>query len=302
MDVYKAGLQSVSVYPSNSRLVGWILTGKAMGFWGLLSVILLVQDAAESFVPQARSSIAGGKDAQKGSWPWIVYLLITDNTGSFSCGGSLLTEEWVLTAAHCVDPNDNPIPDNSFIRLGTHSLNEPSVFYRTISRIVSHPQYQPFDLLHDIALVKMREKVSFSSLVKPMSLPKPSDNFGPGSKCFVAGWGDVGNNVELSGNRTLQELKLPIVKQSTCKKKFPGLTVNMLCAGSIKGKDSCLGDSGGPLVCPSSGVLVQVGIVSFGDIKGCALKGFPGVYTRVKRYMDFISETITSDRQASAEA
>ena len=58
----------------------------------------------ESFVPQARSSIAGGKDAQKGSWPWIVYLSITDDTGSFSCGGSLLTEEWVLTAAHCVDP------------------------------------------------------------------------------------------------------------------------------------------------------------------------------------------------------
>ncbi|XP_024292799.2 tryptase-2 [Oncorhynchus tshawytscha] len=276
-----------------------------MGFWGLLSVILLVQDAAESFVPQARSSIVGGKDAQKGSWPWIVYLLITDDTGFFSCGGSLLTEEWVLTAAHCVDPNDNPIPDRSSIRLGTHSLNEPSVFYRTISRIVSHPQYQKqrLALLHDIALVKMSEKVSFTPLVEPMSLPKPSDAFGPRSKCFVAGWGDVGNNVELSGNRTLQELELPIVKRSICKKKFPGLTDNMLCAGSMKkGEDSCQGDSGGPLVCGSSGEFVQVGIVSFGNTNGCAFKGFPGVYTRVKRYMDFINETITSDRQASAEA
>uniref|UniRef100_A0AAZ3QQ84 trypsin n=1 Tax=Oncorhynchus tshawytscha TaxID=74940 RepID=A0AAZ3QQ84_ONCTS len=270
-----------------------------MGFWVLLSVILLVL--------QARSSIVGGKDAQKGSWPWIVYLLITDDRGFFSCGGSLLTEEWVLTAAHCVDPNDNPIPDNSFIRLGTHSLNEPSVFYRTISRIVSHPQYQKQRLavLHDIALVKMSEKVSYSSLVKPMSLPKPSATFDSRSKCFVAGWGDVGNNGEYMANipQTLQELELPIVKQSTCKKKFPGLTDNMLCAGSMKkGEDSCQGDSGGPLVCGSSGVLVQVGIVSFGKINGCALKGFPGVYTRVNPYMDFISETITSDRQASAEA
>ncbi|XP_020341777.2 tryptase-2 isoform X1 [Oncorhynchus kisutch] len=267
-----------------------------MGFWGLLSVILLVQDAAESFVPQARSSIVGGKDAQKGRWPWIVYLLITDDTGIFNCGGSLLTEEWVLTAAHCVDPNDNPIRDNSFIRLGTNSLNEPSVFYRTISRIVSHPQYQRLAQLHNIALVKMSEKVSFSSLVKPMPLPKPSDAFRPRLKCFVAGWGEVGNNVELSGNRTLQELELSIVRQSTCKKDFPGLTDNMLCAGSMKeGKYSCQGDSGGPLICRSSGVLVQVGIVSFGHINGCALKDFPVVYTRVIPYMDFIRETITSD-------
>ncbi|XP_031682935.1 tryptase-2-like [Oncorhynchus kisutch] len=234
-----------------------------MGFWGLLSVILLVQDAAESFVPQARSSIVGGKDAQKGRWPWIVYLLITDDTGFFSCGGSLLTEEWVLTAAHCVDP---------------------------------HPQYQRLAQLHNIALVKMSEKVSFSSLVKPMPLPKPSDAFRPRLKCFVAGWGEVGNNVELSGNRTLQELELSIVKKSTCKKDFPGLTDNMLCAGSMKeGKYSCQGDSGGPLICRSSGVLVQVGIVSFGHINGCALKDFPVVYTRVIPYMDFIRETITSD-------
>ncbi|KAM9541516.1 tryptase-2-like isoform 1-T1 [Salvelinus alpinus] len=266
-----------------------------MGFWGLLSVILLVQDAAESFVPQARSSIVGGKDAQKGSWPWIAYLLITDDTGFFSCGGSLLTEEWVLTAAHCVDPNDNPIPYRSYIRLGTHSLNEPSVFYRSISRIVSHPQYkkQHLALLHDIALVKLSKKVTFSSLVKPVTLPKPGDAFRPLRNCWIAGWGNVGNNVELSGNRTLQELELPIVKRSTCKQKFSGFT---------GGKDSCQGDSGGPLVCRSSGEFVQVGIMSFGDTNGCALEGFPGFYTRVARYMDFIQAAITSDRQASAEA
>ncbi|KAM9541519.1 tryptase-2-like isoform 4-T4 [Salvelinus alpinus] len=233
-----------------------------MGFWGLLSVILLVQDAAESFVPQARSSIVGGKDAQKGSWPWIAYLLITDDTGFFSCGGSLLTEEWVLTAAHCVDP---------------------------------HPQYkkQHLALLHDIALVKLSKKVTFSSLVKPVTLPKPGDAFRPLRNCWIAGWGNVGNNVELSGNRTLQELELPIVKRSTCKQKFSGFT---------GGKDSCQGDSGGPLVCRSSGEFVQVGIMSFGDTNGCALEGFPGFYTRVARYMDFIQAAITSDRQASAEA
>ncbi|XP_041719777.1 tryptase delta isoform X2 [Coregonus clupeaformis] len=213
-----------------------------------------------SVVPQARSSIVGGKDAPEGSWPWIAYLVITDEAGTFSCGGSILTEEWVLTAAHCVDPNDNPIPDRSYVRLGIHSLNEPSVFRRTISRIVSHPQYkkQRSELLHDIALVKLSIKVSFSSLVEPMSLPKPSDAFGPKSECWIAGWGNVGNDVKLSGNRTLQELRLPIVRRLTCKKKFPGFTDNMMCAGSLDGgKDSCQGDSGGPLVCRSSGEFVQ---------------------------------------------
>uniref|UniRef100_A0A8K9WRK4 trypsin n=1 Tax=Oncorhynchus mykiss TaxID=8022 RepID=A0A8K9WRK4_ONCMY len=235
------------------------------GCGGSLLVVIVI-------ISLARSSIVGGKDAQKGSWPWI---------------------EWVLTAANCVDP--------SFIRLGTHSLNEPAVFYRSISLIVSHPQYQKqhLALLHNIALVKMSKKVSFSSLVKPMSLPKPNDNFV--SNCFIAGWGDVGNNVELSGNRTLQELKVTIFKWRICKKKFPGLTDNILYAGSMeRGKGSCQGYSGGPLVCRSSGEIVQVGIVSFGNTNGCALKGFSGVYTRVKCYMDFIYKTITSDRQASA--
>eukprot|EP00063_Salmo_salar_P072941 XP_014047776.1 PREDICTED: tryptase-like [Salmo salar] len=276
-----------------------------MGLWGLLSVILLVQDAAESFVPQARSSIVGGKDAKKDRWQWITYLLIKNDTFSFSCGGSLLTEEWVLTAAHCVDQNQNDIKKNSYIRLGGHSLNEPSMLHRSISLIVIHPDYKKQDsaLLHDIALVKMSKKVSFSCWVKPMSLPKPRDIFRSRLKCWIAGWGAVGNNVELSGNRTLQELEMKIVRRSVCKERFLGFTDNMLCAGSMEGgKYFSQGDSGGPLVCRSSDKFVQVGIMSFGHTNGGALEGFSGLYTRVQFYVDFINKTITSDRQASAEA
>ncbi|KAL0993625.1 hypothetical protein UPYG_G00110730 [Umbra pygmaea] len=275
-----------------------------MGFWGILFVVLLVCKATGSFEPQIRSSIVGGKDASKGSWPWMAFLEIAVGNFSFSCGASILSEDWVLTAAHCVEPDSNIILEQSYVLLGLHSLQEieeledPDVVVRSMSKIVVHPDYDTNNMFNDIALVKLNHSACLSHLILPVKLPGPQDIFGHESECWVTGWGNIDMGVPLSGERILQQVQVPLVRQCACLEAYPLLTSGMLCAGLWEGGiDSCQGDSGGPLVCRSGGTFVQVGIVSYG--KGCALEGFPGVYTRVVRYMDFILDTVNPNIEAS---
>ncbi|XP_046902720.1 tryptase-2-like isoform X2 [Hypomesus transpacificus] len=266
-----------------------------MTLWGLLAVSLLVHDAtarSTGFVsPRVRSSIVGGEDAPEGSWPWMVYLSLANDKEIWPCGGSVLNEEWVLTAAHCVDPS--PFLNSSIARLGTHALIGVSELYRRISRISSHPDYKSGEVENDIALVKLDEKVTYSSWVSPVALAAEEDFFNPKSECWVIGWGNVHEGIPLQGRKILQQLQVPLIKDNLCKQAYPEFVPTMLCAGFMEGeKDSCQGDSGGPLVCRSAKRFIQVGIVSFGE--GCARQGYPGVYTRVAKYLDFINETNTA--------
>ncbi|XP_062339611.1 tryptase-like [Osmerus eperlanus] len=261
-----------------------------MSLWALLLVSLLVHDAAGYFRNRAQSSIMGGEDAPVGHWPWMAQLTIYNGLDRKNyCGGTLISDEWVLTAAHCLDDEDLNLGGSS-VRLGLLSLEGPSEYDLGISYTVSHPDYEEEYslLLHDIALVKLSVKVTFTSSVAPVHLLGLQETFAQHSECWITGWGHVANNEPLDGKRTLQQAKVPIVKQSACKDAFPGVTSDMLCAGDLKHL-ACLGDSGGPLVCGTAqGRFVQVGIVSFGPSE-C---GFPGVYTRVDKYTQFIKETI----------
>ncbi|XP_027778083.2 cationic trypsin-3-like [Marmota flaviventris] len=137
-------------------------------------------------------------------------------------------------------------------------------------------------------LIKLTSPATISARVTTVSLPRSCPS--AGTQCLVSGWGNTVSSGKVYPS-LLQCLDAPVLSDTACHKAYPGkVTNNMFCLGFLeRGKDSCQGDSGGPVVC--NGELQ--GIVSGG--LGCALKGKPGVYTKVCNYLDWIQETIAAN-------
>ncbi|XP_037544049.1 serine protease 27-like [Nematolebias whitei] len=230
----------------------------------------------------ASSRIIGGQNAPVGSWPWQAVFKLY---GSFFCGGSLITNQWVLTAAHCLTSND---VTGIQVHLGVHSLSgsNPNEVIRSLDQIICHPQYNGQTYENDICLVKLSNPVNFTDYVSPTCLASDNSTFDDGLSTWITGFGSTSD--------ILQEVAVPIVGNNACTcylQDFAGITENMICAGKLAGgKDTCQGDSGGPLMTHDGFAWVQAGVVSFGD--GCALPKRPGVYTRVSQYHEWISDNI----------
>ncbi|ODM92499.1 Chymotrypsin-like elastase family member 2A [Orchesella cincta] len=206
------------------------------------------------------------------------------------CGGSLIDSSTILTAAHCVQHMGADEASKLTIQIGDHhiySTSDGTHEIRTVSRILYHRGFSMQHLHHDVAVLHLARPVSNTKYIQPVCLhpgtPSYDNVYGD-----VAGWGQLRDNGPQPS--TLQTASVKVWTHDECSQKYSGhapagIGEGMLCAGG-SGKDSCRGDSGGPLTINSRSQAQEVGIVSFGV--GCG--SFPGVYTRVSRYVDWINK------------
>ncbi|CAK9821367.1 unnamed protein product [Anthophora retusa] len=228
--------------------------------------------------------IVGGIETQVNQYPWMALMMFR---GRFYCGGSVISSRYVLTAAHCVDRFDPNLITVLILEHDRNSTTETETQMFKVDSVIKHSGYSTFNYNNDIALVKLKDSIRFEGKMRPVCLPERAKTFA-GLDGIVTGWGAIEESGSIS--QTLQEVTVPILTNAECRaSKYPArkITDNMLCAGSKEGsKDSCQGDSGGPLHIVNGDTYDVVGVVSWGE--GCAKPGYPGVYSRVNRYLTWI--------------
>uniref|UniRef100_A0A8C5D9W6 Prothrombin n=1 Tax=Gouania willdenowi TaxID=441366 RepID=A0A8C5D9W6_GOUWI len=253
--------------------------------------------------------IVGGDDAEVASAPWQV-MLYKRSPQELLCGASLVSDEWIVTAAHCLlyPPwNKNFSTGDILVRLGKHNrakFERGTEKIVAIDEIIVHPKYDwKVNLNRDIALLHMRRPIQFTNEIHPVCLPNKKVArllMTQGFKGRVTGWGNLKETWNPAARNlptVLQQIHLPIVDQDICRSSTQvKITDNMFCAGfkpdeSERG-DACEGDSGGPFVMkhPTEKRWYQMGIVSWGE--GCDRDGKYGFYTHLFRMTRWMRKVI----------
>ncbi|XP_036133225.1 cathepsin G-like [Molossus molossus] len=227
--------------------------------------------------------IIGGREARPHSRPYMAYLLIRSPQGLSACGGFLVREDFVMTAAHCWGSTIN-------VTLGAHNIGrrERTQQRMSVRRAIRHPGYNEQDLLNDIMLLQLENRARRNQFVRPVALPRAGERVSPGSLCTVAGWGLVSLNRRTD---TLQEVQLRVQRDRECSNVFGSYNgQKQICVGDRRErKTAFVGDSGGPLVCSN----VAHGIVSYGSRSATP----PAVFTRVSSFLPWITRTMRRFKQ-----
>ncbi|XP_010222428.1 PREDICTED: transmembrane protease serine 6 [Tinamus guttatus] len=237
------------------------------------------------------SRIVGGTDSVEGEWPWQASLQVR---GRHICGGTLIADRWVVSAAHCFQEERLASPSVWTVYLGKYLQNATShteVSFK-VDRLFLHPYYEEDSHDYDVALLQLDHPVISSPFIQPICLPAPSHLFEPGLHCWITGWGAIKEGGRISN--MLQKVDVQLIQHDICSEAYHYMiSPRMLCAGYRKGKkDACQGDSGGPLACKEpSGKWFLAGLVSWG--MGCARPNYYGVYTRITQVLGWMNQTMS---------
>ncbi|CAG9860336.1 unnamed protein product [Phyllotreta striolata] len=253
--------------------------------------------------------IRNGLEAELNEFPWMALLGYKSDKGTlYRCGGTILNDRYILTAAHCIMYNPY------IVRVGEYNISSETdctsignLIFKcnlpvqdvAIEQSIVHPQYSSSSYENDIALIRVQKMNIHLEHIRPICLPLGTFKTSKSEKFIVTGWGVVVVGTG-RGSEVLKKAEIKKVDNLTCKNRYSGLratiTEKQICALGMNNQDSCKGDSGGPIqqmtdVYNNTARYIQHGIVSFG-IVGCGIDGMPGVYTNVSSYMEWILDTL----------
>jgi len=241
--------------------------------------------------------IVNGEEADPHEFPWIASLMGKD--GWWYCGSTIINEEWILTAAHCVEDEE---ASKVFVRVGDHDNADDSdtKFDKKqtleVKKIIIHAGYDTDSGNNDVALLKLKKKIDFKSFkgtVAPVCIPEEMKTYN-GEIVTVAGWGHQEENANYQTEK-LRKTDVKVISATSCRTDFKykkdWITSRMLCTFSPDSKDvtdACQGDSGGPLVFHNKDrdKYELIGVVSWGI--GCARKEYPGVFAKLSKLWPWV--------------
>lgn len=255
----------------------------------IASLLSLVVNGQPMIHTNDTGRIVGGVEAKPGEFPFQVFLSVTKYGGQFLCGGALLDESRILTAAHCLDGVASP--EDIMAVAGEHDIveEEGPEQERAVVAMTLHENYQGDSKLGaDLAVLQVASPFTLGERVTVAPMPDAGYEPPAGSTCTVLGWGTTAESGSVSP--VLLKATLEVVNRDVCKEIISNsrptavIDSSVICAGGDGVHDTCQGDSGGPLYCDG----VVAGVVSWG--LGCAHLGFPGVYTNVAHWLGWINE------------
>ncbi|XP_046611368.1 vitamin K-dependent protein C-like [Neodiprion virginianus] len=246
------------------------------------------------------SAIDGSNfDGQKTGSNWFQAAIFRSTLGAniLSCGGTLLTDRWIVTGASCLWRSR--IEDLT-IRLGEFDLENEEEPLKAeeykVEKIEINPEYEEIEFRNDIALLKLDRIVKFDKHIIPVCLPSEDLSL-VNRTATVTGWGFINEDSRNFRTTVLRQVDVEVFSNERCNEWFSEVGLNRLiseselCAGRVEGgKDACTGDSGGPLTTLINGRKILIGIVTWG--KGCGRRHSPGVYAKINHFVPWIKNVM----------